>query len=115
MCTEFQVCIVFRLVRGVTQIRTHTRIDINENRNIPYRQRRFKSLSNSFLTHQVFLRTDIRYSIKLVDVRFHFKFFQQLKVDVHGENIAFFIASYDFPSFHETFFLLSIVSKISVS
>ena len=35
-----------------------------------------------------------------------------LKVDVHAKNIAFFIASYDFPSFHETFFLLSILWKI---
>ena len=29
---------------------------------------------------------------------------QRFKVDVHAKNIAFFIASYDFPSFHETFF-----------
>ena len=34
------------------------------------------------------------------------------KVDVHGENIAFFIVSYDFPSFFLPFFLLSIGSKI---
>ena len=27
-----------------------------------------------------------------------------LKVDIHGKIIAFFIALYDFSSFHETFF-----------
>ena len=39
---------------------------------------------------------------------------ENIKVDVHGENIAFFIVSYDFPSFFLPFFLLSIGSKIWV-
>ena len=39
---------------------------------------------------------------------------EHVKVDVHGENIAFFIVSYDFPSFFLPFFLLSIGSKIWV-
>ena len=44
----------------------------------------------------------------------HEPIFISFKVDVHGENIAFFIVSYDFPSFFLPFFLLSIGSKIWV-
>ena len=46
--------------------------------------------------------------------KLHFSLLQyvipmRIKVDVHGKNVAVFIALYDFPSFHETFFLRSIV------
>ena len=41
-------------------------------------------------------------------------FICHIKVDVHAKNIAFFIASYDFSSFHKILFLRSMMSKIWV-